>query len=142
MTGSRWVLLSIVIGSAAGCGGPRSVCDLYVVNYDCPTGSQAWSATVNAEVQASQRCEQLGLSRGTPEFATCNLKAVESVQASQRAELQQEREFRLRAFQAMQPVYQPQPYQPQQFQFGPSQSSRPTTTNCMRLSDSVNCTTY
>lgn len=141
MAGLRWTLVPAVMGLATGCAGARNVCDLYVVNYSCPTGSQAYNATVNAEVQSYQRCEDLGLKSGTPEFANCNVRAVSDMRTSQQSELQQEREFRLRAFQATQPAYQPQPFQPVPYTVQPSRPA-PTTTNCMRMGDMVNCTTY
>ena len=135
----KCALMLAAIGPMAGCGGARSACDFYAVNYECPSGTEAYNATVNAEVQSYRRCEDLGLKSGTPEFANCNLKAVDGIQASQRSELQQEREFRLRALQAMQPAYQPEPVQTVPYVVQPL--PRPTITNCTRLGDMVQCTT-
>ena len=76
MTTLKWPLMLVAIGPMAGCGGVRNACALYVVNYECPSGSEAYNATVNAEMQSYRRCENLGLKTGTPEFANCNLQAV------------------------------------------------------------------
>lgn len=138
----KCALMLAAIGPMAGCdgpNGPKSVCDLYVVNQECPSGTEAYNATVNAEMRSYRQCEDLGLKAGTSEFTNCNLRAVSNIQASQRSELQQEREFRLRALQAMQPAYRPQPYVIQPYVMQPL--PRPTTTDCMRMGNMVSCTT-